>query len=153
MRGAREAPAPRDSLNFRQVSLLSRNEFESTTFTIVLHATSSFTYVSVIYGANFPFKPLVSSLPSYIRDTKYLLSQLQALPPLPPGALLFTMDVTALYTNIPHKAGLAACAHVLDSRPNQVPLHDRRHHLPCAFGVGTQRVYFFFFFSSQIFFF
>ena len=61
-------------------------------------------------------KPLVSSLPLYIRDTKDLLSQLQALPPLPPGALLFTMDVTALYTNIPHEAGLAACAHVLDSR-------------------------------------
>ena len=52
--GAREAPAPRDSLNFRRASLLSRNEFESRTFTIVLHATSFFTYVSVIYGANFP---------------------------------------------------------------------------------------------------
>ena len=56
VRGAREAPAPRDSLNFRRASLLSRNEFESGTFTIVLHATSSFTYVSVIYGANFSFK-------------------------------------------------------------------------------------------------
>ena len=56
MRGAKEAPAPRNLLNFRRASLLSRNEFESWTFTIVLHATSSFTYVSVIYGANFPFK-------------------------------------------------------------------------------------------------
>ena len=55
MRGAREAPAPRDSLNFRRTSLLSRNEYESGTFIIVLHATSSFTYVSVIYGANFSF--------------------------------------------------------------------------------------------------
>ena len=54
VRGTREAPAPRDSLNIRQTSLLSRNELESGTFTIVLHATSSFTYVSVIYGANFP---------------------------------------------------------------------------------------------------
>ena len=58
MRGAREAPAPRDSLNFRRASLLSRNEFECGTFTIVFHATSSFTYVSVIYGANFPFKSI-----------------------------------------------------------------------------------------------
>ena len=56
MRGAREVSAPRDSLNFRRASLLSRNEFKSGTSTIVLHATSSFTYVSVIYGANFPFK-------------------------------------------------------------------------------------------------
>ena len=55
VRGVRGAPAPRDSLNFRRASLRSRNEFESGTFTIVLHATSSFIYVSVIYGANFPF--------------------------------------------------------------------------------------------------
>ena len=59
MRGAREAPAPRDSLNFRRASLLSRNECESGTFTIVLHATSSFTYVSVIYGANYPFNRVI----------------------------------------------------------------------------------------------
>ena len=64
MRGAREAPAPRDSLNFRRTSLLSRNEFESGTFTIVLHATSSFTYVSVIYGANFPFNDFRALKPS-----------------------------------------------------------------------------------------
>ena len=61
VRDAREAPAPRDSLNFRRASLLSRNEFESWTFTIVLHATSSFTYFYVIYGAKFPFNPLPSA--------------------------------------------------------------------------------------------
>ena len=54
--GATEAPCPRDSLNFGRASLLSRNELESWAFTIVLHATSSFTYASVSYGANFPFK-------------------------------------------------------------------------------------------------
>ena len=57
--GAREAPVPRDSLNFRRASLLSRNEIESGTFTIVLHASSSFTYISVIYGENFPFNKQV----------------------------------------------------------------------------------------------
>ena len=61
---AREAPAPRNSLNFRRASLLSRNEFESGTFTIVLHATSSFTYVSVIYGANFSFNLWLLLIPS-----------------------------------------------------------------------------------------
>ena len=60
MRGTRKAPAPRDSLNFRRACLLSRNELESGTFTIALHANSSFTYVSVIYGANFPFKSTTS---------------------------------------------------------------------------------------------
>ena len=33
-----------------------QKRIESGTFTIVLHATSSFTYGSVIYGASFPFK-------------------------------------------------------------------------------------------------
>ena len=47
---------PRETLNFRRASLLSRNELESGTFTIVLHATSSLKCISVIYGANFPFK-------------------------------------------------------------------------------------------------
>ena len=37
---------------------------------IVLHATSSFTYVSVIYGANFSFK--VNPLPSKVLYTKKL---------------------------------------------------------------------------------
>ena len=56
--GGGGAPAPRGSLNFRRASLLSRNEFESGTFTIVLHAISSFRCVSVIYGANFPFNDI-----------------------------------------------------------------------------------------------
>ena len=68
VRGAREAPAPRDSLNFRRSSLLSRNKFESGTFTIVLHATSSFTYVSVIYGADFPFNTQVSTFAKFHAD-------------------------------------------------------------------------------------
>ena len=77
MRGAREAPAPRDSLNFRRAFLLSRNEFESGTFTIVLHATSSFTYVSVIYGANFSFNSTVglqTSLHILSRGTAILIT-------------------------------------------------------------------------------
>ena len=47
-RGAREAPAPKDSPNFLWPPLLSSNEFQSGTFTTVLHATSSFNYVSAI---------------------------------------------------------------------------------------------------------
>ena len=71
MRGAREAPAPRDSLNFRRASLLSRNEFESGTFTIVFHATSSFTYVSVIYGANFPFNEELFRIQNVMESNGY----------------------------------------------------------------------------------
>ena len=59
--------------NFLRVSLLSRNEFESGTFTIVLHATSSFTYVSVIYGANFPFKPCRETMKPMQRKKRNLI--------------------------------------------------------------------------------
>ena len=81
MRGAREAPAPRDSLNYRRASVLSRNEFESWTFTIVLHATSFFTYVSVINGANFSCKagPLEASLVIFGRSSLIFFFGLKAL--------------------------------------------------------------------------
>ena len=40
----------------RRFPSLTAPEPVCVTFTIVRHSTSSFTYVSVIYGANFPFK-------------------------------------------------------------------------------------------------
>ena len=66
-------------------------------------------------------QPLVTSLPSYIKDTKHFLRRLQSLPPLPPDALLFTMDVVGLYTNIPHEDGLKACQTMLNCRPTLQP--------------------------------
>ena len=69
-RGAREAPVPRDSLNFRRSSLLSRHEFESGTFTIVLHATSSFTYVFVIYGTNLPLTSIFGPSLRYLANNR-----------------------------------------------------------------------------------
>ena len=36
--------------------------------------------------------------------------------PPPPNALLFTLDVSPLYTNIPHNEGIATCRHFLDTR-------------------------------------
>ena len=66
-------------------------------------------------------QPLVTRLPSYIKDTKDLLRKLQSLPPLPQGALLFTMDVVGLYTNIPHEDGLKACETMLNQRNSLQP--------------------------------
>ena len=61
-------------------------------------------------------KPLVASVPSFIRDTKHLLIEISALPPFPPHVLLVTMDVVGLYNNIPHKDGMDACRKFLDQR-------------------------------------
>ena len=49
---------------------------------------------------DFHLKPLVQMLPSYIKDTTHFLLQLQNLGPLPDNAILVTLDISSLYTNI-----------------------------------------------------
>ncbi len=44
--------------------------------------------------------PLVPKLKSYIKDTTDFLVKLEEVPQLPQGALLVTLDVKALYSNI-----------------------------------------------------
>ena len=58
-------------------------------------------------------------LPSYIKDTTHFLLRLQNLGPLPDNAILVTLDVSSLYTNIPHKEGIEACRHFLNTRQNK----------------------------------
>jgi len=62
-------------------------------------------------------QPIVKQLPSYVQDTNHFLELLSKVPqPLPPNTTLVTIDVTSLYTNIPHAHGLAALEHFLDQR-------------------------------------
>jgi len=53
-------------------------------------------------------KPLLSSIPSYLRDSYDFLDRLRSYGPLPVDSLLVTLDVVALYPSIPHDDGLAA---------------------------------------------
>ncbi|CAM5130490.1 unnamed protein product [Natator depressus] len=53
-------------------------------------------------------RPYATSTPSYLRDTTDFLRKLQSIADLPDNTILATMDVEALYTNIPHKDGLQA---------------------------------------------
>lgn len=48
-------------------------------------------------------KTMVTSLPSYVQDTRDVLAKLQDLKILP-GALLVGINVESLYTSIPHGA-------------------------------------------------
>ena len=59
--------------------------------------------------------PLVPKLPSYIKDTTHFLKKLDDFKELPPGSLLVTLDVSSLYTNIPHNKGIEACRKSLNS--------------------------------------
>ena len=66
-------------------------------------------------------QPFTTVLPSYIRDTTDFINRLRRLPLLPPGTLLVTLDVSSLYTNIPHEEGITACEKFLNLRDHLVP--------------------------------
>ena len=52
-----------------------------------------------------------------IKDTTHFLLQLEKMGPLPDNAILVALDVSSLYTNIPHNEGTEACRHTSE-RPN-----------------------------------
>ena len=50
---------------------------------------------------------------------KYLLNKLKDLDVLPANAILVTLDVSSLYTNIPTNEGIDACRKFLDQRTDK----------------------------------
>ncbi|KAK3756747.1 hypothetical protein RRG08_018469 [Elysia crispata] len=66
---------------------------------------------------DYHMKDLVSQLLLYVQDDMDFLRKIHDINktgPLPPDILLCTMDVSALYTNIPHKEGTDACRIALE---------------------------------------
>ena len=55
-------------------------------------------------------KKYVPSTDSYVRDTQHFISRLKQIGQIPEGALLVTLDVSSLYTNIPNHEGILAVA-------------------------------------------
>ena len=56
-------------------------------------------------------QPLVRKQPSYLKDDNdflYKIDDVNKTQTIPPNAILVTLDVKPLYTNIPHKEGLDA---------------------------------------------
>ena len=75
-------------------------------------------------------QPFVETFLSYIQNRKHILQLLESLPPLPENAILVTVDVTLLYTNITHEEGMESVlfymklhADVLPPRRSKSP-HD-----------------------------
>ena len=64
-------------------------------------------------------KPLVSSIPSFVKDMNDFLHKLRSMETLPEGAILVLLDVVGLYPHIPHAEGLEAIRHALNERENQ----------------------------------
>ena len=68
---------------------------------------------------SFHLNPLVQSLPSYVRNTTHLLNKLKDIDALPSNAILVTLDVSSLYTNIPTNEGIDACDIALGQRTDK----------------------------------
>ena len=64
-------------------------------------------------------KKYVPKIRSYVRDTQHFISRLKQLGQIPNNALLVTLDVSSLYTNIPNHEGLLAVAEHLRTDPDK----------------------------------
>ena len=64
-------------------------------------------------------KKYVPQTKSYVRDTQHFISRIKQLGKIPEGALLVTLDVSSLYTNIPNQEGLIAVADHLRKDPDK----------------------------------
>ena len=64
-------------------------------------------------------KKYVPKTRSYVRDTQHFISRLKQLGQIPNNALLVTLDVSSLYTNIPNHEGLLAVAEHLRTDPDK----------------------------------
>ena len=61
-------------------------------------------------------QPLATQIKSYIRDTTDFINKIKHLKNIPDTALLVTMDVKSLYTNIKHNEGILALKIALNNR-------------------------------------
>jgi hypothetical protein len=68
-----------------------------------------------------PFVTHVEALPSHLKDTTYYLQKMESMNPLPSGTILVSMDLTSLYTNIPHNDGIEACREAWNQRAVKEP--------------------------------
>ena len=73
---------------------------------------------------DYVLNPLMQSLPSYVKDTTNFIQKLKSVKLAHANSYLVTLDVSSLYTNIPHKDGLDACRFFLSntSATNDLPV-------------------------------
>ena len=74
-------------------------------------------------------KKYVPQTKSYVRDTQHFISRVKQLGKIPEGALLVTLDVSSLYTNIPNQEGLLAVADHLRRDPDKQKIGPHVLHL------------------------
>ena len=65
--------------------------------------------------------PIVKSLPSYIKDSNHALEIFRTFSFSGENKIIFTMDITSLYTVIPNNEGLQGLKYFLNQRPVKSP--------------------------------
>jgi hypothetical protein len=70
--------------------------------------------------------PLVQKLPSYIKDSMEFI-KLVTSTRIPTDSILVSIDVSSLYTNIPHRDGIAACTQALKAETDLDPARNPKH--------------------------
>ena len=73
---------------------------------------------------DFHIQPLVSNVPSIIKDTSDFLQKLENLGHIPSTAILCTIDVIGLYPHIPHGEGLEALLRAFSKAECELPVED-----------------------------
>ena len=73
-------------------------------------------------------QPLVTKIPSYLRDSSHLMNILRNLR-IPNDAILCTLDITSFYTNIPNNEGIIAVNKLLFQ--NRDPQENPTNHSIC----------------------
>ena len=64
---------------------------------------------------------LVPKLPSYIKDATHFLNKLCSISAIPNDSLFVTLDLSSLYTNIPHTEGIQVARIYLNKRTLKTP--------------------------------
>ena len=90
-------------------------------------------------------RPLVPHIPTYIKDTTHFINLIEGIE-LAPTDLLVTIDVSALYTSIPHNEGLLAMNKLLEE--HQVDTLHRTFLCRLAYHILTKN---YFSFNNEIY--
>ena len=86
-------------------------------FTYFLRSTNKATLAErITQFADYHLNPLVQIFHSLIKDPNHFLLQLRKLGSVPDNSLLITLDVSSLYTSIPHNEGVDACRYFPNTR-------------------------------------
>ena len=78
----------------------------------IVSASSSCTE-NISKYCDFILNPFMQMLPSYVKDTTDFINKIKDIK-LKDNSYLVTLDVSSLYTNIPHEEGMEACCYFLD---------------------------------------